>query len=121
LLQQQNYVQALDWSIFKSKQNEVNKQHCSHWQFDQSVPYTILNTIVIKTISIEDDFFRSSKPSSALMEAHLLPELLPSSFQQRFSTFFCLGPPKSPLLLVTRQPEPALALWMIFFAFPSPL
>jgi hypothetical protein len=39
LLQQQNHVQVLELFMFKSKQNEVNKQRRSHWQVDQSVPY----------------------------------------------------------------------------------
>jgi hypothetical protein len=39
LLQQQIYVQVLEFFRFKSKQNEVNKQRHSHRQFDQSVPY----------------------------------------------------------------------------------
>ncbi len=68
-----------------------------------------------------DDFFRSPKLSLALLEAHLLPVLLPSSCQQKFSTIFCLGPPRSPLLPVPHQPEPAPALWTIFIAPPSPL
>jgi hypothetical protein len=41
LLQQQNNVQVVELFVFKSKQNEVNKQHRSHWQVDQSVLYNL--------------------------------------------------------------------------------
>ncbi len=103
LLQQQTYVQELELFLFKSKQNEVNKQRRSHWQFDQSVPYNFEHNSHQNNQHCGRFFSLSQALSSSAggpPTACAAPLQLPAA---NFD-FFLPGPPQKPLAACASRP-----------------